>query len=149
MHRPRLGGEGNAAGSKSAGGGPDLFPTTRAHHRTVSRRSPGHAHENWEGVVRDERGRPAPAAATDDDADDDATVAAAYAGGAHTAHVAVSSPTAVSPILPPGGKCRGHGSMSSMGGTPVLSTRHTGPRAADGSLDMRFVTKRGHDKWLD
>jgi hypothetical protein len=41
------------------------------------------------------------------------------------------------------------GGMSSMGGTPDLSTRHTGPRAADGSLDMRFAANRGHDKWLD
>ena len=41
------------------------------------------------------------------------------------------------------------GGMSSMGGTPYLSSRHTGPRAADGSLDMRFAANRGHDKWLD
>jgi hypothetical protein len=41
------------------------------------------------------------------------------------------------------------GGMSSMAGTPYLSSRHTGPRAADGSLDMRFKANRGHDKWLD
>ena len=41
------------------------------------------------------------------------------------------------------------GGMSSMGGTPYLSSRHTGPRTADGSLDMRFAANRGHDKWLD
>jgi hypothetical protein len=41
------------------------------------------------------------------------------------------------------------GGMSSLGGTPDLSTRHTGPRAADGSLDMCFTANRGHDKCLD